>query len=310
MRPKYVRRRCLTVGHILVASLWMGVLSGCSDGQASSGSQSAPIPPATASGSWYLQALPLSSVSQLVIDTHLTAGVAVDKRLEDCMASKGFVYRGNSSPPGKRLLFERYGLVPGDSASEYVPDKAEPQPPLVQVAPASQSAAYRVALFGTENMESAPSTSILRDSDGKVVGQVILQGGCIGTATDGLFGSRADYATYLSDDAQVQLLLSSNTDVLWSDRRVRAKVAPWASCVAATGSPNPSRLDFFELYSWPSNTATEQMATARADLSCKTKTRVVQDVFAIDWVLQNVFIEKYHELFTRYAEYINRMKEP
>ena len=215
------------------------------------------------------------------------------------MAKTGFAY-STRDIPATTVRFLRYGVMPEDDRSSYTGTPAAGD---VATSPGAAVPAvdnqYTIALYGAV---AAPDASPIRDSDHNVVGAAYQQGGCLGQAEAAV--APDGYADYQATDILLQTLLHQETHSLWTDARTIAAIEPWIDCMASSGAPRPSSLDYYvATYEWTGNDVAQQSSVIDEERQCKARTDVLAQVFTIDFELQSKVLESNSELFRKYAGY-------
>lgn len=187
-----------------------------------------------------------------------------------------------------------YGVVSLPAAKAYgyqdVPvDPDQPGPnSSAQATPTSfaPSSAYMFVYLGSKSEQVAPPPGGWK-SPGKFGGITIPPGGCLGQARTQLWGSPD---SMVKDQLAQSLGISSYNDAM-ADSRVQALFAKWSSCMAEQGYQyrNPLQPKFGDHGGKPSRV---EIATAVADVGCKTKINLVPQWNKITVQYENQAIEK------------------
>ncbi|MCX5210063.1 hypothetical protein OG689_12290 [Kitasatospora sp. NBC_00240] len=281
VRPgRRVGRR--TLGVLALAALALGA-AGCQDSPTSSAGAADAAPPA-AEGVRAPSAVVDAGLAKgmvLPLQAYMTSypsRVAIQQAKiriqQDCMKHLGFAYDpptpGKYPPPNfdGANMARRYGVSVPEEAEKYGYHLAHESgdPPLVEPDPAA----------GTALKGSGPKGEKPADSR-------IPEGGCLG---------ESDRKVGRLDEALVNQLNGDSFERSQSDPAVVDAIARWSTCMKGKGYTATSPLTVTDqLPSRGSGTVTPQeIATATADISCKTESGLVKIWFDFEVAIQNELI--------------------
>jgi len=267
----------------------VAVVSACSHAQARILSDPPPVP-AGAGKAWYASNLPFTALNQEIYDLNQAFGVRLQRNITSCMTAAGFEYE-SQNPQEVVLPFTRYGLFDGDELRYREDDKDSSTTQSFNGATSTgQTPAYTIALFGSVVNEN-PRVPV-KDDRGRSVGFTVETAGCLGDAEDAIFGSQERYAAYAGDIMVVQTLLSEADTNFFSSSSAMKLIDPWRACLQSRGVPRVERLDGLYTLEWSEDSVGEQRNAATAELDCKTRTHVVDQLFKLDWQMQSEFINR------------------
>jgi hypothetical protein len=239
------------------------------------------IPPAN---SGQTIALPLDSYEQVSVQEQQALSAAADLLTQRCMAAKGFVYSAAAQPGSGAANLTTiedggYGLASLTRAQVYGyknPGGSNGSGPLGIVLPAfvgqqsKHGQAWTSALLGFvpgSRPTSHQPEGCLQESDLELYGK--LSGD---PNPDPVPGIAVEAASWTQSDPRIQL-----EDRLWS------------ACMAREGYTykSPQQAQYAN---WPSEPTSAEIATAVADVHCKTQTNFVNTWLAVEAAYQSVLI--------------------
>ncbi|WAU79284.1 hypothetical protein O1Q96_05645 [Streptomyces sp. Qhu-G9] len=208
---------------------------------------------------------------------------AMSSLAQRCMKRSGFDYRPDDvQPPDIAVMDRRYGIANSHTAAEY--GYHFPTPKAGESAIKSLGEAGRVALAGKP----------LAD------GSLDPDGGCIGEAKRRLAGQKAEFGPdKIARELNMESYVRSQ-----KDPRVLAVFRSWSTCLAAKGYRYASPMDAIDDPEFGSEkTSPAEISTARADVECKKKTRLVRTWFDVESEWQRTEIEKNAEELARIKQH-------
>jgi hypothetical protein len=247
-------------------------------------------------------ALPLDSYEQVSVSEQQALSAAGDLLTQRCMAARGFAYTGAAQPGGGAASVESiedggYGVASLTQAEVYgYKQTGSGGGPLGIVIPAFLSQqdkhgqAWTSALLGFvpgSRPSARQPSGCLQEADVALYGK--LQGN---PDPDPVPGIALEAASWTQSDPRIVLL-----DRLWS------------ACMARHGY-NYKSPEQAELASWPSSPTSAEIATAVADVKCKTQTNLVNTWLTVEAAYQAVLIgdnlTELSRLQTNFAKLLRR----
>jgi hypothetical protein len=276
-----------TTAVLFAAALLLTACSGAGGDQGGAGTSAAPdssLAPKSSSLTADL-ALPVEgyifSESEMGLLTH-----AMNDLARDCMKAKGFDYRPDETDttPDIGVMDRRYGIANSYTAATYGYHFPTPRTGRANVR--SLGEAGRIALSGKPRAD----------------GRLDPDGGCVGEAKRRLAG---DKGTFGPDEIARRINLDSYVRSQ-KDPRVLAVFRAWSSCMADRGYRYASPMDAIDDPRFgKARTDPAEISTARADVECKKRTRLVRIWFDVESAMQQTEIDKNAETLAR----IKRHKE-
>ncbi|MER5664739.1 hypothetical protein [Streptomyces mirabilis] len=278
-----MRKTTTTV--LLVGAL---LLAGCSGSQDDSGTAA----PSASDNSIAPRSSSLTANLALPVEGYIFSEAelglltrAMNDLAQDCMKSKGFDYRPDSTEaPDIGVMDRRYGIANSHTAAMYgyhfpIPKTGRPNT-------RSLGAAGSIALSGKP----------LAD------GSLNPDGGCVGQAKKRLAGKDGGFGP-----DQVARRINMDSFVRSEkDPRVLAAFRKWSSCMAGQGFRYASPMDAIDDPQFGAAQAgPAEISTARADVECKKKTGLVRTWFDVESAMQQTAIDKNAEELAR----VGRHKE-
>lgn len=206
---------------------------------------------------------------------------ATEQAIAQCMSGLGFDYvpllrSEEEDPHSRNLIDQTIGVYDEAFATQYGYGLPEFPPSDIDGGATSSAPAYVAALFGPDS-NTPQMVDIIDPATGQVIGQAETRGGCVGAADDAVFGDAAARQRYNTLDLSIQHMAIDAIARAVAAPATTEGAAAWSQCMHTKGYAYTEPTDPLNS-EWPDPPSAAEIATAKADYSCKVESGLL-DIF-------------------------------